>query len=79
MFFFVGRDRRTSSSRAAGKKDVATLRAVIGEKDPRTRLPSDADFKANVVDRARFKSVDLALRVFVQVVRVRYESSVVQR
>ena len=40
--------------RAAGRKDAATVRVVIGERDPRTRLPSDADFKANVVDRARF-------------------------
>ena len=79
MFLFAGRNKRTSSSRAAGRKDAATLRVVIGERDPRTRLPSDVDFKANVVDRARFNLVDLALRVFVQVVRVRDESSVVER
>ena len=52
---------------------------VIGERNPRTRLPSDVDFKANVVDRARFNLVDFALRVFVPIVRVRDGSSVVGR
>ena len=79
MLLFAGRKKLTSSPRAAERKDAATLRVVIGERDPRTRLPSDVDFKANVVDRARFNLVGLALRVFVQFVRVQDESSVVER
>ena len=52
MFLFAGWNRRTSSSRAAGRKDAPTFRVVIEEIDLRTRLPSDVDFVANVVDRA---------------------------